>query len=66
MSRLRILAMLAVYHTVAGLALVGHIVVLVLGAVDAYVTAVLGVPRVGYGVRCLAAVVRDTWKEDHR
>lgn len=66
MSRLRLLAMLAVYHAVTGLVFVGHTVVLVLGAADAYVTAVLGTPRISYGCRRLAAVVRTTWKEGQR
>ncbi|MBB6351857.1 hypothetical protein FHU36_008440 [Nonomuraea muscovyensis] len=42
----------------------GHVLALLAGAVDALVTALLGVPRMAYGARRFADVIRETWKED--
>ena len=43
---------------------VGHMVALLGGAADAFLTALLGVPRIAYGCRRFADVVRQTWKEE--
>ncbi|MER7363556.1 hypothetical protein [Nonomuraea wenchangensis] len=59
----RFLALLAarlVYLT----AWLGHLAVLAAGAVDALVTAWLGVPRLGYVISRLRRVARQTWEED--
>ncbi|MBN6051321.1 hypothetical protein JYK22_05195, partial [Nonomuraea sp. RK-328] len=43
---------------------VGHVLGLLVGAADALVTAHLGVPRIAYGCRRFAEVVRETWQEE--
>jgi len=45
------------------LAIAGHVIVLLLGALDAFVTAFLGMPRLSYGSRRFVQVVRETWEE---
>lgn len=45
------------------LAILGHAVVLLLGALDALVTALLGVPRLAYGSRRFVELVWRTWEE---
>lgn len=46
------------------LAILGHVIVLLCGALDALVTAFLGVPRLSYGSRRFVQVVRETWEEE--
>lgn len=46
------------------LAILGHVLVLLLGALDALVTAFLGVPRLSRGTRRFVEVVRQTWEAD--
>jgi hypothetical protein len=59
----RLLADAAIGLVVA-LAMLGHVLVLLLGAADALATSVLGVPRIAYGSRRFVEVVRETWKEE--
>ncbi|MBB6343766.1 hypothetical protein FHU36_000275 [Nonomuraea muscovyensis] len=42
----------------------GHVLALLGGAVDALVTALLGLPRVSYSTRRVADVIRETWEEE--
>jgi hypothetical protein len=65
-ARARYLLASAVAAAIVALLMLGHLVGLLLGAADAYVTSLLGVPRLAYTGRRLAAVVRDTWKGDVR
>lgn len=60
----RRLAALIAARVVFLLAYLGHILTLLAGAVDALVTALLGVPRITYGAGRLARVVRETWEAD--
>lgn len=54
----------AVAAAITALAMLGHVVVLLLGAADALLTSLIGVPRIAYGSRRFVEVVRETWKED--
>lgn len=47
---------------VAALAWIGHAIAQLAGAVDAVVTAWLGVPRLAVTVRRVRAALRDTWE----
>ncbi|WP_336208216.1 hypothetical protein [Nonomuraea sp. LPB2021202275-12-8] len=58
----RILAMRVCLALLLSLAIFGHVVVLLLGAVDALITARLGLPRLSYSSRRLVEVVYITWK----
>jgi hypothetical protein len=49
---------------IVAIVMAGHVIGLVLGAADALVTSLLGVPRLSYGARRLVDVVRDTWREE--
>ena len=60
----RAIAFLIVARIVVAIAAVGHVVVQLAGALDAYITAVLGVPRLAYSVRRFVEVMRKTWKAD--
>lgn len=48
------------------LALLGHTVILFVGAVDALFTAAIGTRRVGLLARQLSGAVRETWREGLR
>lgn len=60
----RALTFRAAVGTVLALAIAGHVVVLLLGALDAYVTSLIGVPRLSYASRRFVQVVRETWEEE--
>ncbi|GAA4221631.1 hypothetical protein FHR32_005161 [Streptosporangium album] len=57
------LATLIMWVLVA-LAVVGHTIALLAGAVDALITAAIGTRRIGYISGQLRDAVRETWKED--
>lgn len=63
-ARVRAVVFLIVARFVVVLAWLGHILVLVVGAVEALIAARLGVPRLAYVARRLAWVARETWEED--
>jgi hypothetical protein len=44
------------------LAILGHVIVLLFGALDALLAAFLGVPRISHGTRQFVQVVRETWQ----
>jgi Na+-driven multidrug efflux pump len=46
------------------LAILGHVIVLLLGALDALLAAFFGVPRLSHGTRQFVQVVRETWQGD--
>jgi hypothetical protein len=52
----------AVALLMLALAFVGHVAALVLGALDALVTAAIGTRRIALLSRQLANVARDTWE----
>lgn len=58
----RAIAFLIVARVVVAVAVVGHVIVQLAGAVDAYVTAVLGVPRLAVLGRRLHAALLETWE----
>ncbi|MEV0626024.1 hypothetical protein [Nonomuraea wenchangensis] len=60
----RVLAFRACVGLVLVLAVLGHVVALLLGALDALVSAYIGVPRLSSSTRRFVQVVRETWKED--
>ncbi len=60
----RMLAFRAAVGVLLMLALLGHVVALLLGALDALATAYLGMPRLSSSTRRFVQVVRDTWKAD--
>lgn len=59
----RTLAYRACVGLVLVLAILGHVLVLLLGALDALVTAFVGVPRLARTTRQFVQVVRETWEE---
>ncbi|MEU6788081.1 hypothetical protein ABZ912_53575 [Nonomuraea angiospora] len=61
---IRTAAMLAVAYLLAALTLLGHVIVLVAGALDAYATSFVGLPRLAYLVHRFADVVRETAREE--
>ncbi|WP_157251016.1 hypothetical protein [Nonomuraea typhae] len=63
MNRLRLILFRAALLVLLTLAVFGHVLVLVLGALDALVTAFVGVPRLSYASGRLVRVVAATWKE---
>ncbi|MFI7707587.1 hypothetical protein [Nonomuraea sp. NPDC049480] len=63
-ASVRVAAMLAVAYLLAALTMLGHLVVLVAGAIDALVTAYVGLPRLAYAVRRIVEVVRETAREE--
>jgi hypothetical protein len=58
----RTLIMLAIIRFMRAFILLGHIIVQLLGAVDAYVTALLGVPRLAVLGGRVRAALRETWE----
>lgn len=58
------LAFRAAVGVLLALALLGHVLVLLLGAADALLSAYLGVPRLSSATRRFVEVVRDTWEEE--
>ena len=60
----RDLAATALAATITALTMLGHVLVLLLGAADALLTSLIGVPRISYGSRRFVQVVRETWEED--
>lgn len=60
----RDLLAVAVAAFITALAALGHMVVLLAGALDALVTSLIGVPRISYGTRRFVEVVRDTWEDE--
>lgn len=64
LQQARVLAFRACVGLVLVLAILGHVLVLLLGALDALVTAFLGVPRLSRGTRRFVEVVRETWEAD--
>jgi len=60
----RALAFRACVGLVLALAVLGHVAVLLLGALDALVTAYIGVPRLSSTTRRIVQVVHETWKAD--
>jgi hypothetical protein len=60
----RVAAMVAVAYTVAVLTMLGHLVVLAAGALDAYAASLVGVPRLAYVIHRIVEVVRDTAREE--
>ncbi|MBF8187297.1 hypothetical protein ITP53_16470 [Nonomuraea sp. K274] len=60
----RVLTFRAAVGLVLALAIIGHVVVLLLGALDALVTAWVGVPRLSASTRRFVQVVRETWEEE--
>ncbi|MFI7228384.1 hypothetical protein ACIBO5_34635 [Nonomuraea angiospora] len=60
----RMAAMLAVAYVLAALTLLGHVVVLVAGALDALATSYVGLPRMSYLLHRFAEVVRETAREE--
>ncbi|MEV6159444.1 hypothetical protein AB0L53_54840 [Nonomuraea sp. NPDC052129] len=58
----RAIAFLIIARIVVTLAAVGHVIVQLAGALDAYVTAVLGVPRLAVLGRRVRAALRETWE----
>jgi pheromone shutdown protein TraB len=63
-ARARYLLASAVAAAIVALLMLGHLVGLLLGAADAYVTSLLGMPRIAYGTRRFVQVVRETWEDD--
>lgn len=55
----RTFLMLAVLHVMRALVAAGHVVVRLAGAADAYLSALLGVPRLGYAVRRLGQALSE-------
>lgn len=60
----RVAAMLAVAYLMAALTMLGHAIVLVAGALDAYAASFVGLPRLAYMLRRIAEVVRETAREE--
>ncbi|SDJ93504.1 hypothetical protein [Nonomuraea jiangxiensis] len=60
----RVLVFRAAVGLVLVLAILGHVLVLLLGALDALVTAWLGLPRLSRFSRQFVEVVRETWREE--
>lgn len=60
----RALVFRACVGLVLALAILGHVLVLLLGALDALVTAYIGVPRLSRSTRRFVEVVRETWEAD--
>lgn len=61
---IRNLVLTIVYHLMVALIWVGHVVVQCAGAVDAYVAALIGMPRLAYTGRRFATVMRQTRQEE--
>ena len=59
---IRAIAFLIVARIVITFAALGHVIVQLAGALDAYVTAVLGVPRLAVLGRRVRAALRETWE----
>ncbi|MFI7134210.1 hypothetical protein ACIBQ1_51690 [Nonomuraea sp. NPDC050153] len=59
----RLLAYRAAVGLVLVLAILGHVLVLLLGALDALVTAYIGVPRLSRFTRQVVEVIRETWEQ---
>ncbi|TDC98495.1 hypothetical protein E1292_35240 [Nonomuraea deserti] len=64
LQQARTLAFRAAVGLVLILAIFGHVLVLLFGALDALVTAYIGVPRLSRTTRRFVQVVKDTWKEE--
>ncbi|MFI7618024.1 hypothetical protein ACIBP6_43075 [Nonomuraea terrae] len=60
----RLLTLRAAVGLVLMMAILGHVLVLLLGALDALLTAWLGVPRLSSTTRRFVQVVRETWEAD--
>lgn len=58
----RAVLFLIVARIVVAVAVAGHVVVQLAGAADAYVTAVLGVPRLAVLGRRVRAALHETWE----
>lgn len=58
----RLLAGLLAARIVLLLTVLGHVVVQLVGAADAYATAVLGIPRLAVLGRRLQGALRETWE----
>lgn len=63
-SKPRILTMLAIACFIQFFTVVGHVIVLLAGALDAYVAALLGLPRLAYSTRRVVEVVNETQETD--
>jgi hypothetical protein len=63
-ARARQLVNEAIARFMLALAILGHVIVLLAGALDALVTSLVGIPRISYGTRKFVEVVRETWKEE--
>ncbi|MEV5893169.1 hypothetical protein [Nonomuraea fuscirosea] len=61
----RMAAMLAVAYVLAALTLLGHVIVLVIGALDALATSYVGLPRLAYLLHRFAEIVRETAREEN-
>ncbi|WP_219509300.1 hypothetical protein [Nonomuraea ceibae] len=60
----RVVVMLAVAYVLAALTLLGHVIVLVAGAIDALATSYVGLPRLSCLLHRFAEVVRETAREE--
>jgi hypothetical protein len=60
----RVAVMYAVAYLLAVLTMLGHLVVLVAGAIDALATSYVGLPRLAYLLRRFVEVVRETAREE--
>ncbi|TMR95599.1 hypothetical protein [Nonomuraea basaltis] len=58
----RYLTFRAAVGVLLALAILGHVLVLLLGAADALLTAFLGVPPLSSSTRRFVEVVKDTWE----
>ncbi|MFG1826715.1 hypothetical protein ACGFIJ_29905 [Microbispora bryophytorum] len=63
-QRARFLTLLVLARIVIWLAMLGHVLLLLLGALDALITAAIGTRRMAFLSRQFADVARRTWKED--
>lgn len=64
MSKPRVLATLAIIRFISALILVGHVIVQLAGALDAYAAARLGLPRLAYSTRRIVEVINETRETD--
>lgn len=58
----RTFVMLAIIRFMRVFILLGHVIVQLLGALDAYMTALLGVPRLAVLGGRVRAALRETWE----
>lgn len=63
MTRLKLILFRTAVGILLVLAVFGHVLVLLFSALDALVTAFIGIPRLSYSSGRFVRVVAKTWKE---